>query len=97
MRAILIAGAVALAVSAHANASGTIADRCMAHVSKGAVTVFRDVDVLASGRDRIAYFRCIRSGLRDDAPTSAFAGLASQVNTVIGGSGSGFGAFNINL
>lgn len=98
MKTIFLAGATALVFSAQALAGGaTIADRCIAHVSNGAVKVFRDVDVLGSGRDRIAYFRCIRTGLRDDTGASAFAGLTPSINATIGGSGSGFGAFNINL
>jgi hypothetical protein len=98
MKAIFLSGAAALAVSACAFAGETtIADRCMAHFTKGAVTTFRDVDTLASGRDRIAYFRCVRGGLRDDVGMSALAGLTPSVTAVIGGSGSGFSAFNISL
>lgn len=85
MKRIALAASAALVLSAPSFAGGaTVADLCIAQVSKGAVTVFRDVDVLASGRDRIAYFRCIRSGVRDDAPVSAFSGLIPQINTGIG-------------
>lgn len=98
MRFQLIAACAAVALSTPALAGGaTIADRCMTHVSNGAITTFRDVDVLASGRARIAYFRCVRTGLRDDTGGAAFAGLAPSVTAVIGGSGSGFGALNFSL
>lgn len=98
MKRVLFCAAAALVLSMPAAAgSGTIADRCMARVSKGAITTFRDVDVLASGRDRIAYFRCVRSGMRDDADVSAFSGLVPSINSGFGGAGSGFGSFNINL
>lgn len=98
MKSILLAGAMALAFSAQAFAGGgTIADRCIAHVSKGAITAYRDVDVLGSGRDRIAYFRCVRSGMREDTGTSAIAGLTPGVNAISGGSGSGFSGITLNL
>jgi hypothetical protein len=98
MKTAILAGVAALALSAGATAGGaTIADRCIAHVSKGAITVFRDVDVLASGRDRIAYFRCIRNGIRDDASMSAFAGLVPYVATGFGGGGSGFSGVTLSF
>lgn len=98
MKRSLLAATAAAALSAPAFAvPATIADRCIAQVSKGAITEFRDVDVLASGRDRIAYFRCIRNVVRDDAPASAFAGLAPYVGTGFGGAGSGFSSISIGL
>lgn len=95
MKPILLACVAALALSGQAFAGGaTLADRCIAHASKGAVTVFRDVDVLGSGRARIAYFRCVRSGLRDDSTSVTFAGIAT---VVAGPSGSTHGLSGFNL
>lgn len=90
MKQFFLGAAAALALSVPATAGvDTLADRCIAHVSKGAVTTFRDVDVLGSGRARIAYFRCIRAGLRDRSEASAYAGLVPQVSPSFGGASLG--------
>jgi hypothetical protein len=88
MKRVLLCAATALILSFPATAGGrTLADSCIAHVSNGAVTTFRDVDVLGSGRARIAYFRCLRAGLRDRSDASAFAGLVPNVSPTFGGTG----------
>jgi hypothetical protein len=97
MKSMLLTSAAALAFALPCFASQTtIADRCIAHVSKGAIKVYRDVDVLASGRDRIAYFRCVRSGMRDDTGASAVAGFVPHIATGFGGSG-GFTGVTLSL
>jgi hypothetical protein len=98
MKRIILAASAALALAAPAMAgSATLADRCMARVTKGAVTVYRDVDVLASGRDRIAYFRCIRTGARDDGGLPALAVAFPRIDTGFGGGGTGFSGVSLNL
>jgi hypothetical protein len=95
--ALLAASSLILCMSASAGGVRNVADACIAHVTKGQVRVYRDVEVLASGRDRIAYFRCIRSGLRGDTPFSAFSGLTPHVATGFGGGGTGFSGVTLNL
>lgn len=95
MKRVLLCAAAALAFSGSASAGGvTLADRCIAHVSKGAVVKFRDVDVLGSGRERIAYFRCIRGGLRHESGASAFTGLVPHLSPTFGGASLG-ASFNL--
>lgn len=86
MTRIYLSAAAAIALSTPASAgSSTIADHCIAQVSKGAITEFRDVDVLASGRDRIAYFRCVRTGGRDEFGVAAFALTFPRIEGISGG------------
>ena len=78
---------IALSACMPAMAEGrTLADHCMAQVTRGAVVVYRDVDVLASGRDRIAYFRCVRAGMLGSSSQSAFAGWYPNVTLATGNS-----------
>lgn len=88
MKSVLLAAAAAIAVSSAAVASEdrlTIADLCIASVTKGAITTFRDVDTLESGRDRIAYFRCVRSGGRDGFGMAVLAGSFPRIEAISGG------------
>jgi hypothetical protein len=104
--ALLAASSLILCVSASAGPIRSIADRCMAHVTKGQVPVYRGVETLASGRDRIAYFRCVRGGLREDYDrrtpgeswsAGVYPGLVPHVETGFGGGGSGFSGVTLNL
>jgi hypothetical protein len=94
--AALAASALATATRAGENHGGfALADGCIAQATNGAVTRFRGVEMLESGRQRIAYFRCIRSGVHHRSSPSAFAGWVPAISVPFGGGAVSFSGVSI--